>query len=84
MPGLLQYGPIQDFYADGVDHLEVVGANFRIIYFVWQHIDGEWQKVAVESAVRRPVAQSAEVGWPIERWRVPIFEMRQFPAKLAS
>lgn len=84
MPGLLQYGPIRDFYADGVDHLEVVGDNFRIIYFVWEHIDGEWKKVAVESAVRRPITQAAEMGCPLEIWRVPIFEKRQFAPKLVS
>lgn len=84
MPGLLQHGPIQDLYADGVDHLEVIGANFRIVYFVWQRIDGEWQKVALEWAMKRPIAQSAELGWPLERWRVPVFEMRPFASKLVS
>lgn len=81
---LLQYGPIQDIYADGVDHLEVVGQNFRIIYFVWQSIDGEWKKVALEQAVRRPIAQCAEIGWPLERWKVPVFQMRTFKERLAS
>ena len=75
MSGLLQYGPVEDVHAHGVDHLEVVGKEFRIVYFTWQKVGAAWRRVITPASVSLPTDEAIRRGWPPETWGVPVFEM---------
>ena len=52
---LLELAVVTDFYVDGLHHIEVIGDNARMVYFIWKMIEGRWQRVAAEFARVAPI-----------------------------
>ena len=52
---LLECGPITDLFAEGIDRVEVLGQNIRVVYWRWKLEDGVFRRVALDFAVVRPL-----------------------------
>lgn len=62
---VVELGPITDLFAEGVDRVEILGENARLVFWRWKVEAGEWQRVALEWAIVRPLHSLRP---PVEAW----------------
>lgn len=52
---LVEQGPITDVFAEGIDRIEIIGENARLIYWRWRVAGEIWERVALDWALVRPI-----------------------------